>query len=102
MNRTIFFDDLFSIIGDMDIKIHALGLTVLELMGIYPIYSADSSRWIRTATSGVILTEYCEVAINKEKVKYQHNYKHKQEDMIQLIREEEEENGFTIEQFDER
>ncbi len=60
-DKCLFFDRAFSIIeksSNPDVKIHAMGMTSLSLLELYPFYSADSTSWIMQAATGSIFTPW--------------------------------------------
>ena len=60
-DKCLFFDRAFSVIeksSNPNIKIHAMGMTSLSLLELYPFYSADSTSWIMQAATGSIFTPW--------------------------------------------
>lgn len=57
--RDAFFDKFFTYlktIGKSDLKVHALGMTSLDLLEKYPFHSADSTTWLSFARNGLLLS----------------------------------------------
>lgn len=60
-DKCTFFDKAFTIIensSNPNIKVHAMGMTSLSLLELYPFYSADSTSWIMQAATGSIFTPW--------------------------------------------
>ena len=60
-DKCLFFDKAFSVIeksSNPNIKVHAMGMTSLSLLELYPFYSADSTSWIMQAATGSIFTPW--------------------------------------------
>ena len=54
-----YFERMFDIIkhsNNPNIKVHAFGMTVLDLLERYPFYSADSTTWLMLGINGNIIT----------------------------------------------
>lgn len=54
-----YFERMFNIIKhskNPNIKVHAFGMTVLDLLEKYPFYSADSTTWLMLGINGNIIT----------------------------------------------
>ena len=72
-------EQVFSVIkqsSNPNVKTHALGLTSLRVLKKYPITSADSTSWLRTATTGSIFTDYGPRCVSKETQHRKENYIH--------------------------
>lgn len=72
VQRNNFFNKAFSIIAQSDnpnVKVHAMGMTSLPLLEMFPFYSADSTGWIMTGASGIIMTPWGHIDVS-EKGKY--------------------------------
>lgn len=60
-DKCSFFDRAFSVIersSNPNVKVHAMGMTSLPLLELYPFYSADSTSWIMQAATGSIFTPW--------------------------------------------
>lgn len=56
-----FISDCFSVIessSNPDVKVHAFGMTTLEVLERYHFYSADSTTWLLVAALGKIITPW--------------------------------------------
>lgn len=51
-----------------NVKVHAFGMTSLDVLESYPFYSADSTSWIMTAANGSIMTSYGTIVVSKQGV----------------------------------
>lgn len=61
------FNRVFEIIkksSNPEVKTHAFGVTNLKLLETYPIYSADSTTWIRSAAFGSIITKWGNILVS--------------------------------------
>lgn len=59
--KKAFFEKCFQVIQSSKnphVKVHAMGMTSLSLLEIYPFYSADSTSWIMQGAMGTILTPW--------------------------------------------
>lgn len=55
-----YFDNIFDIVKkskNPNVKIHAFGMTVLDLLEKYPFHSADSTTWLMLGVNGNIQTK---------------------------------------------
>lgn len=67
-----FFSRCFSVIAQSknpNVKVHAMGMTSLSLLEIFPFYSADSTSWIMQGATGMIHTPYGSLDVS-DKNKY--------------------------------
>ena len=59
--KKIFIQKCFDIISkssNPNVKTHAFGMTSLDVLEMYPFYSADSTSWIMTGAMGNIMTPW--------------------------------------------
>ena len=71
-DKCLFFDRAFSVIehsSNPNVKVHAMGMTSLSLLELYPFYSADSTSWIMQAATGSIFTPWGLIDVS-DKTKY--------------------------------
>ena len=85
-----------------NVKVHAFGVTVFDMLEKYPWYSADSTTWLRTGIAGNIHSRHCVGSVvnisNQRSGALNHiSYSPKKD----LIIEEIESRGFTLEQLAE-
>lgn len=62
-----YFNHIFSVIkhsNNPNIKVHALGLTILTVLEQFPFYSSDSTTWIQSGINGRILTKTGYIAVS--------------------------------------
>lgn len=72
-HKKAFFERCFRIIQDSsnpNVKVHAMGMTSLDLLEMYPFYSADSTSWIMQGAMGMIITPWGSFDVS-EKNKFQ-------------------------------
>lgn len=96
--------EVFSVIStssNPNVKTHALGLTSLRVLKKYPITSADSTSWLRTATTGSIFTDYGPRCVSKETQHRKENYIHYTDEQKKAFKEYVESKGYSIEQLQE-
>lgn len=55
-----------------NVKVHAMGMTSLSLLEMFPFYSADSTSWIMQGAMGMILTPWGTVDVS-DKNKFEKN-----------------------------
>ena len=48
-----------------NVKVHAFGMTSLDILESYPFTSADSTSWLMTAVNGSIYTKYGIICVSK-------------------------------------
>lgn len=89
--------DIISKSSNPNIKTHALGLTSLRVLKMFPITSADSTSWLRTATTGSIYSDFGMMCVSKETKHRLDNYEHYLPAKKEAIKKYVEENGFKIE-----
>ena len=67
--RRMFLDEVFDHIvrsKNPNVKTHALGITSLWMLELYPFTSADSTSWIMTAVTGSIFTPNGTVTLSEQ------------------------------------
>lgn len=96
-----YFKKMFTVIQESpnpNVKVHVLGMTVLSTLEKFPMYSADSTTYLKIAAYGGILTE-CGIINLSNKNNNLDNYKAFNEtnkaEVIRII----EKFGYTIEQL---
>ena len=61
------FKQCFKVIRESknpDVKVHAFGMTSLQILENYPFTSADSTSWLMTSASGKIITKFGNVCVS--------------------------------------
>lgn len=99
-------DTFFKVIKEErpDVKTHAFGITVLKLLESYPFTSADSTSYLQTAVNGGIFLECLNgrmIKISNQTIKDTQHYKHKQQEIKDLIDKEIEKYGYTVDDLAE-
>ena len=95
-----------------NVKVHAFGVTVFDMLERYPWYSADSTTWLRTGIAGNIHSRHCVGSVvnistrkaekgKKSREGALNNIKHITPELRELIIEEIESRGYTLEQLAE-
>lgn len=82
-----------------DVKTHAFGITVLDLLEKYPFTSADSTSYLQTAVNGSVYLECLKgrtLKISDRTTSDNLNFKHLQEAAKKKIIEEIEKYGYTL------
>jgi len=102
--RRKFFDTCFKAIRESsnpDVKVHAFGMTDLELLESYPITSADSTSWIMVGAMGNIMTDYGVIGISKNQSGDKKHYSNLPKEAWDKITEAVNKFGFTIDDLSE-
>lgn len=85
-----------------DIKIHAFGVTVFDMLERYPWYSADSTSWLRTGITGSIYSRHAGFKVinvsNQRQGAEDHIYNLTPQ-LRDMIVNEIESRGFTVKQL---
>jgi hypothetical protein len=99
----IYYSNMFRIIKaskNPNVKIHAFGMTVLELLEKYPFYSADSTTWLMIGANGGIQTKTCGIISVSEWKKHNKDSAWQlSKPMYEKLLKEVDEKGFTLEQL---
>lgn len=85
-----------------NVKVHAFGVTVFEMLERYPWYSADSTTWLRTGIAGNIHSRYCKgsvVNISDQRKGHLNHISSYPEEKRKLIMDEIESRGFDFQEL---
>lgn len=84
-----------------NVKVHAFGVTVFEMIEKYPWYSADSTTWLRTGIAGNIHTRHKKGVLNisDKRTKHDNHLFHQHPEFIKLVMEEITSRGFVYEEL---
>lgn len=85
-----------------NIKIHAFGVTVFEMLERYPWYSADSTSWLRTGITGSIYSRNYNnrvVNISEKRAGDLNNIYHLTPELRDKIIDEIESRGYTVKEL---
>ena len=86
-----------------DIKIHAFGVTVFEMLERYPWYSADSTTWLRTGIAGNIHSRHIGNSVmnisDRPERKNESHFMSKAPELREKILHEIESRGFTMDEL---
>lgn len=97
-----YFHEIFSIIQaskNPNVKVHAFGMTVLNLLEKYPFYSADSTTWLQLGINGNINTKSRGIVTISERGKHnKDNAANLPADVRQAVEKELAEYGYTFEE----
>ena len=95
-----FFKKCFQVIAESknpNVKVHAMGMTSLSLLEMFPFYSADSTSWIMQGATGKIITPFGSMDVS-DKTKYtKQHLTNIHEDARVKIETWLEENGMSLE-----
>lgn len=97
-----FLDTCFKIIKESsnpNVKIHAFGMTSLDILEAYPITSADSTSWIMTGANGNIMTDFGIIAVSDQMARLPEHYSHLREDLQLAFQESLSVFGFTLDEL---
>ena len=91
-------DTFFDILKGSNVKTHAFGITVLNLLEQYPFTSADSTSYQKVATMGDIFLESLNttIKISTSTLNDNNHYQYQKEDIKKLINEEIEKYGYNL------
>ena len=91
-------DTFFDILKGSNVKTHAFGITVLNLLEQYPFTSADSTSDQKVATMGGIFLESLNttIKISTSTLNDNNHYQYQKEDIKKLINEEIEKYGYNL------
>lgn len=95
-----FLDTCFKIIKESsnpNIKIHAFGMTSLDILEAYPITSADSTSWIMTGANGNIMTDFGIIAVSDQMSRFPEHYSHLKPELQNQFEASLSEFGFSLE-----
>lgn len=94
-----FLDRCFSIIkksSNPNVKVHAFGMTSFDLLGDYPIESADSTSWIMTGANGGIGTDVGVVSVSSQQSNLTEHYSHLPEEHLVKFKDRISRYGFDL------
>ena len=97
-----FIDKCFKIISKSSnphVKTHALGMTSLYVLEMYPFYSADATTWLRNGALGRILTPWGIYYVGPQDVQPEVNIKFMPESARYKIAEYAAGYGFTLDEL---
>ena len=91
-------DTFFDILKGSNVKTHAFGIRVLNLLEQYPFTSADSTSYQKVATMGGIFLESLNttIKISTSTLNDNNHYQYQKEDIKKLINEEIEKYGYNL------
>lgn len=100
-----YYGQLFKIVKaskNPNVKIHAFGMTVLDLLEKYPFYSADSTTWLMLGANGNVQTKTCGIiSVSSVKKFNKDSAWQLSKDLQAKLIEEIESKGFTLEELSE-
>lgn len=101
-----YFENLFSVIKNTknpNVKIHAFGMTMLDMLELFPFYSADSTTWLMTSINGKIhcYKSYRTYVVSDRQTKELDHFNSQNPEIQKLLLSEIEKygNGVTLEQL---
>ena len=98
-----YYGHLFKIVKaskNPNVKIHAFGMTVLELLEKYPFYSADSTTWLMIGANGNIQTKTAgTISVSEVRKNQKDSAWHLPTHLFDKLNEEIESKGFTLEEL---
>lgn len=97
-----YFERVFDIIkhsSNPNVKVHAFGLTILDMLEKFPFYSADSTTWLQVGINGGVLTKYGVLSVS-ENTKFRKESLHQQDPkIVEAVMQECEKFGYTLEEL---
>lgn len=97
-----FLATCFKIISESsnpNVKVHAFGMTSLDLLESYPITSADSTSWIMTGANGNVMTDVGIIAVSDQMSKKPEHYSHLPMKLQKAFEDSLSEFGFTLDEL---
>ena len=97
-----FFSKCFNVIlgsKNPNIKVHAMGMTSLELLERFPFYSADSTAWIMQGVTGSIFTPWGNFDVSDNTKNAKTNLRNQHPEVIQKVKEYLESIGINYEEL---
>lgn len=101
-DRYNWFDQCFKMIrssANPDIKVHAFGMTSLNILKDFPIYSADSTTWVMCSSHGTIIVGDKKLIVSDRALHKNGNLQHKSLAVREEVEKRVKEYGFTMEQL---
>lgn len=98
--REAFLESCFEVISSSpnpNVKVHAFGMTDFDLLAKYPIASADSTSWILTGATGMIMSDYGNITVSDVQKNEPNHYSHLPEQAQIKLNESLAKFGFTLE-----
>ena len=68
--------------SNANVKVHAFGMTNLEILENYPFESADSTTWLMAAINGELCTKYGRICVSQQ-VQHKHSHYNKLPQLVQ-------------------
>lgn len=103
--QAVYFENIFKIIKSSrkpDVKVHAFGMTVLDLLERFPFYSADSTTWLMVGVNGGIIdNKYGIVNISNRCLNKKENFIYYPKVIQDELKEKFQHFGFTYEELSE-
>ena len=93
--------DAISKSSNPKVKVHAFGMTDINLLMKYPITSADSTSWIMTGATGSIMSDAGVVAVSSQQVNLPTHYSHLPKEALKPFEDSIAEYGFTLDELAE-
>lgn len=100
--RRNFLEMCFNIISNSsnpDVKVHAFGMTSMDLLSEFPIASCDSTSWIMVGANGNILTDVGTVSVSVNQSHMPNHFSHLPAEQRAEFEKEIAEFGFTLEEL---
>lgn len=100
--RYDFVERCFNIIkssSNPHVKVHLLGVTIVDILEKYPITSADSTSWIQTAINGGIITPFGVFVVSEKSEEKTKHYKSLPEAVQKKLEEYVTSQGFKMEEL---
>ena len=95
-----YYKNIFKIIKDSknpNVKIHAFGMTMLDMLEQFPFYSADSTTWLMLGVNGNIQTKSCGTVCVSDRQKHdKKSAYHLNGHLRQMLDDELAEMGYTL------
>jgi len=94
-----YYNYIFSVIkssDNPDVKVHVLGMTVLNLLEQFPFYSADSTTWLQLGVNGNIITDNGIIIMSDRQQNNKMHFNHCSKHLKQKVETEIITKGYTV------
>lgn len=92
--------DIIKSSSNPDVKTHAFGMTSLPLLEQFPFYSADSTSWLMTGSTGSIMTKYGTLIVSEQQRGDKNHVAHLGEEFKKELNNYIEGYGFKLEELE--
>lgn len=102
LDRYNWFDHCFKIIKNSEnpnIKVHAFGMTALNILKDFPFYSADSTTWVMCSSHGTIIINDKKIVVSDRRTDNPGNIVNKSTAVQEEVQKKITQAGYTLDQL---